>query len=74
MGINLELDTTNYDETQLVTLYFVTDDSEEGLLVPVTRLISTSTRSITYASICLNSRIQLMKIILVYLIKYNFIK
>ena len=49
MGINLELDTTNYDETQLVTLYFVTDDSQEGLLVPVTRLISASTDPITYA-------------------------
>ncbi|MBQ1786464.1 MAG: GerMN domain-containing protein, partial [Turicibacter sp.] len=49
MVINLELDTTNYDETQLVTLYFVTDDSQEGLLVPVTRLISASTDPITYA-------------------------
>lgn len=49
MGINLELDTTNYDETQLVTLYFVTDDSKNGLLVPVTRLISASTDPITYA-------------------------
>ncbi len=49
MGINLELDTTNYDETQLVTLYFVTDDSQNGLLVPVTRLISASTDPITYA-------------------------
>lgn len=49
MGINLELDTTNYDDTQSVTLYFVTDDSQDGLLVPVTRLISASTDPITYA-------------------------
>ena len=49
MGINLELDTTNFDETQLVTLYFVTDDSKDGLLVPVTRLIPASTDPVTYA-------------------------
>ena len=32
-----------------MTLYFVTDDSKDGLLVPVTRLISASTDPVTYA-------------------------
>ncbi|MDE5976952.1 MAG: GerMN domain-containing protein [Turicibacter sp.] len=49
MGINLELDTTSLDNTQSVTLYFVTDDSKDGLLVPVTRIISASTDPITYS-------------------------
>ncbi len=49
MGINLEIDTMSLDHTQLVTLYFMTDDSKEGLLVPVTRLISDTIDPITYA-------------------------
>lgn len=49
MGINLELDTTTLDDTQLVTLYFVTDDSKNGMLVPVTRLIPASADPVTYA-------------------------
>lgn len=49
MGINLELDTLNLDETQLVMLYFITDDSDSGLLVPVSRLISSTLNPVTYA-------------------------
>ncbi|WP_235070052.1 GerMN domain-containing protein [Turicibacter sp. TJ11] len=49
MGINLELDAMNLDDTQLVTLYFMTDDTKNGMLVPVTRLISSSVDPVTYA-------------------------
>lgn len=49
MGINLEVDTMSLDDTQLVTLYFMTDDSQNGFLVPVTRLISEDIDPITYA-------------------------
>ena len=55
MGINLELDTRQLDDTQLVTLYFMTDDSENSLLVPVSRLISNTVDPVTYA---INSLIQ----------------
>lgn len=49
MGINLEMDTNNLDNTQLVTLYFMTDDTQNGLLVPVTRLIPSSVDPVNYA-------------------------
>lgn len=49
MGVNLEIDSVSLDDTQLVTLYFVTDDSQGGLLVPVTRLISNSVNPVNYA-------------------------
>ena len=49
MGVNLELDTASLDNTQLVTVYFMTDDSQNAMLVPVTRLIPNSVDPIDYA-------------------------
>lgn len=49
MGVNLELDTASLDNTQLVTVYFMTDDSQNAMLVPVTRLIPNSVNPIDYA-------------------------
>ncbi|MGL4337665.1 MAG: GerMN domain-containing protein [Turicibacter sp.] len=49
MGINLELDTVDVNDSQLVTVYYLTDDTQNGYLVPVTRLISSSQDPISYA-------------------------
>jgi len=51
MGLNLEVDTnlTDLNDSKLVMLYFLTNDSSEGFLVPVTRLVSAQTDVVTYA-------------------------
>jgi len=40
MGINLEVDTPNVANAKMMTLYFFTDDTDDALLVPVTRLVA----------------------------------
>jgi len=40
MGINLEVDTANVADAKMIMLYFFTDDSDNALLVPVTRLVA----------------------------------
>lgn len=39
MGINLEIDTPHLVDTKMMLLYFFTDDAEDALLVPVSRLV-----------------------------------
>ncbi|HAX73266.1 MAG TPA: hypothetical protein DCY20_07065 [Firmicutes bacterium] len=48
MGINLELDSKTLDNTQVVTLFFLTDDHKDALLVPVTRLIPSTENAVQY--------------------------
>jgi len=50
MGLNLELDLDliHLEDSKLVMLYFLTDDTPDGLLVPVTRLVANQTNVITY--------------------------
>jgi len=40
MGINLEIGDARMTNAQMVTLYFFTNDSEDPLLIPVSRLVS----------------------------------
>ena len=49
MGINLEVDTPNVANSQMMMLYFFTDDTENALLVPVTRLVSAEVDPFEYA-------------------------
>ena len=49
VGINLEVGTPNLADSKLMMLYFLTDDSDDALLVPVTRLVSSDTNIIEYA-------------------------
>ena len=51
MGLNLEVDVnmTDLTDSKLVMLYFLTNDSTEGFLVPVTRLVSGQTDAVQYA-------------------------
>lgn len=39
MGINLEVDGSHITDTKMMKLYFLTDDTDNALLVPVTRLV-----------------------------------
>ncbi|MCL2559176.1 MAG: GerMN domain-containing protein [Turicibacter sp.] len=39
MGINLEINAPRVTDAQMMKLFFLTDDSDEALLVPVTRLV-----------------------------------
>ena len=49
MGINLEIDTPRVVDAQMLLLYFFTDDSEDALLVPVTRLVDPEVETFEYA-------------------------
>ena len=49
MGINLEVGTSRPHDAQAMTLYFLTDDSDDALLVPVTRLVSRDVDMLSYA-------------------------
>ena len=49
MGINIEVDAPNITDTQMMTLYFFTDDSDHAWLVPVTRLVATNIDPFEYA-------------------------
>ncbi|MCL1991098.1 MAG: GerMN domain-containing protein [Defluviitaleaceae bacterium] len=49
MGINLEVDAINVANAQMLKLYFFTDDTEDALLVPVTRLVSDTVDPFEYA-------------------------
>jgi len=49
MGINLEVGAPNVLDTQMMMLYFFTDDTNDALLVPVTRLIGPGVNPFEYA-------------------------
>ena len=49
MGINLEVATHRITDSQPVLLYFFTNDSENALLIPVTRLIDSHAEPFEYA-------------------------
>jgi len=49
MGINVEVDAPNVADTQMMMLYFFTDDTDDALLVPVTRLVATNIDPFEYA-------------------------
>jgi len=49
MGINLEVGAPNVLDTQMMMLYFFTDDTNDALLVPVTRLVSPRINPFEYA-------------------------
>lgn len=49
MGINLEVGASPMTDAQLMKLYFLTDDTEDGLLVPVTRLVPDDVDPFEYA-------------------------
>jgi len=49
MGINLEVGAPRVVDTQMMMLYFFTDDTQDALLVPVTRLVSSDVNPFEYA-------------------------
>jgi len=49
MGINLEVGLTRVTDAQMMKLYFLTDDTDDALLVPVTRLVPSNVNSVEYA-------------------------
>ena len=51
MGINLEFDSnlTSINDSKLVLLYFLTDDTSNSKLVPVTRLVDANVDPVIYA-------------------------
>jgi len=49
MGINLEMGTSRPNDAAMITLYFLTDDSDNAHLVPVTRLVSRDVDVFSYA-------------------------
>jgi len=49
MGINLEVGAPNVLDTQMMLLYFFTDDTNDALLVPVTRLVGSGVNPFEYA-------------------------
>ena len=49
MGINLEVGVPRVLDAQMMMLYFFTDDTENAMLVPVTRLVSPEVESFEYA-------------------------
>lgn len=49
MGINLELTSGRLNDAELLMLYFLTDDSAAGFLVPVTRLVAYYVDPVRYA-------------------------
>lgn len=49
MGINLEVGAPRVTDTQMMMLYFFTDDTENALLVPVTRLVAPEVDPFEYA-------------------------
>jgi len=49
MGINLEVGAPNVLNSQMMMLYFFTDDTNDALLVPVTRLVAPEVNPFEYA-------------------------
>ena len=49
LGINLEIGTPRVVDAQMMMLYFFTDDTEDAMLVPVTRLIEPEVDPFEYA-------------------------
>ena len=49
MGINLEVGAPRVLDTQMMMLYFFTDDTDDALLVPVTRLVARGVDPFEYA-------------------------
>ena len=49
VGINLEMNATSVHHAEMVLLYFLTDDSDDAMLVPVTRLVSADVDIVEYA-------------------------
>ena len=49
MGINLEVGALRVDDSQMMMLYFLTDDTDDALLIPVTRLVNNNVNPFEYA-------------------------
>lgn len=49
MGINLEIGAPHVLDTQMMMLYFLTNDTDDALLVPVTRLVTAEVDPFEYA-------------------------
>jgi len=49
VGINLEIGAPNVLDTQMMMLYFFTDDTTDAMLVPVTRLVAPGLNPFEYA-------------------------
>jgi germination protein M len=49
MGINLEVGAPHITDAQMMKLYFLTDDTDDALLVPVTRLVEKDVDPFEYA-------------------------
>jgi spore germination protein GerM len=48
MGINLEIDSYRLNDTKLVMLYFLTDNTSNGFMIPVSRVVPNNTDPIAY--------------------------
>ena len=49
MGVNLEVGASRVTDSQMMMLYFLTDDTDHAMLVPVTRLVDPHVDPVAYA-------------------------